>query len=285
MLIGPTSAATQPARPNPARRTQAERHAQRIENPDHLTGGDPAATTDWTFAAWSFYPDEKKHPWLKRIVPFVFTKFGHDEIQGGDQRFVLPGLRMHFTRQGFFRIDTGWGKEPWAGQVFDTRSTRVIAEGQLTGWLRLNAYYSFGRSVYYDTDAPFVGRSRSLSLGGSFQPSSRFNQSASWDRVDFDRLETGERVYRVDVVNLRSTFLFNRHFLLRAIVQYDSSRDQVLTDLLASYELGPGTVAYVGYGSSIEQREWDGTGFLQNRGDFQTMRRGFFCKASYSYRF
>jgi hypothetical protein len=130
-----------------------------------------------------------------------------------------------------------------------------------------------------------VGRSRSLSLGGSFQPSSRFNQSASWDRVDFDRLETGERVYRVDVVNLRSTFLFNRHFLLRAIVQYDSSRDQVLTDLLASYELGPGTVAYVGYGSSIEQREWDGAGFLQNRGDFQTMRRGFFCKASYSYRF
>ena len=97
---------------------------------------------------------------------------------------MLPGLRMHFTRQGFFRIDTGWGKEPWAGQVFDTRSTRVIAEGQLTGWLRLNAYYSFGRSVYYDTDAPFVGRSRSLSLGGSFQPSSRFNQSASWDRVD-----------------------------------------------------------------------------------------------------
>jgi len=90
-------------------------------------------TTDWTFAAWSFYPDEKKHAWLKRIVPFVFTRFGHDEIQGGDQRFVLPGLRMHFTRQGFFRVATGWGKEPWAGQTCDTRCTRVMAEGQLTG--------------------------------------------------------------------------------------------------------------------------------------------------------
>jgi hypothetical protein len=78
---------------------------------------------------------------------------------------------------------------------------------------------------------------------------------------------------------------FDRHFLLRAIVQYDSSKKQVLTDLLASYELRPGTVAYVGYGSSVEQREWDGAAFQANRGDYRTMRRGFFCKASYSYRF
>jgi hypothetical protein len=173
------------------------------------------------------------------VVPFAFTRFGRDEIQGGDQRFYLAGVRMHFTRQGFFRVDGSFGKEPWAGQTFDVHSTRLIAEGQPVRWLNLNAYYSFGQSVYYDATNPFVGHSRNLSVGGSFQPSSRFNQTVSWDHASFDRL-TGEPVYAVDVLNLRSTFLFDRHFLLRAIVQYDSSKRQVLTDVLGSFELRPG---------------------------------------------
>jgi hypothetical protein len=241
-------------------------------------------TTNWSYAAYSFYPDEKKHGWLKRVVPFAFTRIGRDIVQGGDQRFYLGGVRMHFTRQGFFRVDGSFGKEPWAGQTFDVYSTRVMAEGQPLRWLNLNAYWSFGRSVYYDSANPFAGNSLNVSVGGSFQPSSRFNQSVSWNHVSFDRT-TGEPVYSVDVLNFRSTFLFDRRFLLRAIVQYDSSKRQLLTDLLASFELRPGTVAYVGYGSSIEQREWDGSSFQANRGDYRTMQRGFFCKASYSHRF
>ena len=242
-------------------------------------------TADWAFAALSFYPDEKKHPWLKRVVPFVFSRTLRDRIHGGDGWFVLPGIRMHLTRQGFFRVDTGWGQEPWAQQTFDTRTTRVMGQAQITRWLNVFSNYQFGRSVYYDDTNPFLGRSRSSSVGVSLQPSSRFNQSTSWDHVTFDRL-SGERVYAVDVLNLRATFQFDRHFFLRAIAQYDSSRRQVLTDLLGSFELRPGTVGYLGYGSLIEKREWDGTAWQQNgRGDYATARRGFFFKASYIHRF
>jgi hypothetical protein len=241
-------------------------------------------TSDWTFTALSFYPDEKKHPWLKRIVPFVFTRGLHDQIQGGDGWFVLPGFRMHFTRQGFFRVDTSWGQEPWAQRTFPTRSTRVIAQAQITRWLNLATNYSFGRSVYYDTNDPFVGRSRSLYAEASLQPSSRFNQFTSWNHVSFDRL-TGESVYDVDVLYSKTSFQFDRRFQARAILQYDSSRKQVLTDLLGSFELIPGTVAYLGYGSSIEQREWDGHAWQPGHGDYATSRRGFFFKASYIHRF
>ena len=164
------------------------------------------------------------------------------------------------------------------------RTTRVIGQAQLTRWLNVSSTYQFGRSPYYDAQAPFLGRSRSLSVGVSFQPSARFNQSTSWDHVVFDRL-SGERAYVVDVLNLRATFQFDRHFFLRAIAQYDSSRHQVLTDLLGSFELRPGTVAYVGYGSIIEKREWDGTAWQPGRGDYATARRGFFFKASYIHRF
>ena len=74
-------------------------------------------TQGWSFVAPSFYPDAKKHPWLKRVVPFVFARYGKDRVQGGNPWFVLPGVRMHFTRQGFFRVDTGFGESPgWAGR-------------------------------------------------------------------------------------------------------------------------------------------------------------------------
>ena len=101
----------------------------------------------------------------------------------------------------------------------------------------------------------------------------------------FDRESTGERVYDLDIVNSRTTYQFTRSFFLRALVQYDSSRSQVLTDFLSSYELRPGTVVFVGYGSLIERREFVDGRWISNEGTYQTSRRGLFFKASYLYRF
>ena len=69
-------------------------------------------------------------------------------------------------------------------------------------------------------------------------------------------------------------------------MQYDSSRRQVLTDFLASWELLPGTVAYAGYGSLIEQQGWNGSEWTDNPPlSYRTSQRGFFFKASYIHRF
>ena len=243
-------------------------------------------TQGWSFVAPSFYPDPKKTPWLKRIVPFVFTRYGKDRVQGGSGYFVLPGIRVHTTRQGFFRLDAGWGREPWAGQVFPTSQVRLMGGAQPFRWLNVFTQARFGRSIYYDPEEPYSGRERSYQAEVSLQPSSRFNQSVSWSHVRFDRASTGENVYTVDILNTRTTFQFDRHFFLRAIVQYDSSRHRVLTDFLASWELLPGTVAYAGYGSIVERRGWDGSGFTDDpAGDYRTSQRGFFFKASYIHRF
>jgi hypothetical protein len=218
------------------------------------------------------------------VVPFVFTRYGRDRIHGGDPWIVVPGVRMHFTRQGFLRLDGLVGDDVWAQQTFRISNWRVIGQSQLTGWLNVNLYTSWGRAVYY-ADEPFLGRQRNLSVGTSLQPSARFNLSLSYDRVAFDRLSTGERVYTVNVLNSRTTLQIDRRLSLRAIVQYDSSQHQVLTDFLASYELLPGTVAYAGYGSLIERRGWDGAAWTDGPGSYRTSERGFFFKASYIHRF
>jgi hypothetical protein len=87
-------------------------------------------------------------------------------------------------------------------------------------------------------------------------------------------------VYDVHIVNLRNSYQFSPRFFVRAVAQFDSSRKRVLTDLLASYELAPGTVVHAGYGSLFgrahEELEFD---------SYRGTARAFFFKASYLARF
>ena len=78
-------------------------------------------------------------------------------------------------------------------------------------------------------------------------------------------------------MNVQGTYQFDRHFRVRAIEQFDSSQRRLLTDLLALYELVPGTVFYAGYGSLYERQPGQ-AGYL-------TTSRGIFFKASYLHRF
>ena len=98
----------------------------------------------------SFYPDEKKHGWIKRVSPFVYAKVARDRIQEGDEIFGLVGVRSSFTRQGSFRLDFAWGREPWAGREFPRRFVRAMGGAQILRWLGFEGQMQAGRSVYYD---------------------------------------------------------------------------------------------------------------------------------------
>lgn len=242
-------------------------------------------TSGWAFVERNFYPDKVKYPWIRRFTGFTFVQGGRDRIAGGNELFVLPGLRLNFTRQGFFRVDRSFGYETWANRQFDRGRWRGFGEAQLFRWLALNGEFNQGLAVFYDPVDPYSGRSRDSRVGFTLQPNGRFNQRIEYRRVAFDRESTGERVYTLDILNSRTTYQFTRSFFLRALVQYDSSRSQVLTDFLSSYELRPGTVVFAGYGSLIERREFVDGRWVSNEGAYQTSRRGLFFKASYLYRF
>ena len=197
---------------------------------------------------------------------------------------ILPGIRMNFSRQGFFRVDRFFGREPWLGQLFSIDRWRIMGNGQLFRWLNLDGRLTVGDGTYYDQVNPFQGHfvQQDLTVGLQFTP--RFNQSVAYTFVRFDRI-SGEEMYDVRLVNTRSTFQFTKRFFLRGIVQFDSTRRQVLTDALASYELRPGTVVHAGYGSLVEQRAFEDATWVAGQGTYQTVQRNFFFKASYLLRF
>ena len=232
-------------------------------------------TRGWQYEELQFYPDQKKYPWFKRVAPFVWTAYAEDRVQGGDELFVLPGIRFNFTRQGNVRVDYGDGHETFAGEQFKTSRVHVDGGAQFTRWLNIGGNVQTGDGVFYDPLAPYGGRYTNRGIRFGLQPNARLSHNINYSYVRFNR-ESGERVYDVHVVNLRNTYQFNPQFLMRVIAQYDSSRRRVLGDFLASYELSPGTVVHAGYGTLLESIM---------ASPYQVTARSFFFKASYLARF
>ena len=193
---------------------------------------------------------------------------------------------MNFTRQGFIRLDNFEGFEIWAGQQFDRGNWRAQGNVQLYRWLFLEGQYMFGPGGLLRSGCAVPGPREGFE-GWRHAAAERTacHRRCLIGTSLFDREATGERVYDLDIIYSRTTYQFSRQFFIRAIAQYDSSRYQVLTDFLASYELRPGTVVYLGYGSLIEQRDFDNGDWVIGHGDYQTSQRGLFFKASYLYRF
>ena len=174
-----------------------------------------------------------------------------DRIQGGTERQLMPGIRFNFVRQGYLRLDFDRGHETFAERRFRTGRLHADGGAQITRWLNVSGTLEQSPAIFYDPVDPFGGTQTNRSLSVEWQPSAKLAHRLSYDYVNFDRT-AGDNVYSLHIVNLRNTYQFNPRFFLRGIAQFDSSKRRVLGDFLASYELAPGTVAHLGYGSVLE---------------------------------
>jgi hypothetical protein len=242
-------------------------------------------TSAWGYTDYSFYPDKKKHSWVSRISPFAFVQGGHDRIQNGDEYTIVGGVRVSATRQGFFRADRVIVQEAWRNNEYEEGSWRVNGQMQVFRWLRPSVFFSTGRSLYYDEIDPFLGDSLTANASALFQIGSRFSEEIEYSHNQFDRRSSGARVYTVNLVNTRTTYQFSKELAVRSIVRFDSQRHRVLTDLLGSYDVRPGTVFYIGYGSLYQKRAFRNERWIDGEGDYLTTNQGFFLKASYLFRF
>ncbi len=241
----------------------------------------------WVYASPNFYPKSGQNFWIQRIHPFVFAKFARDRVHDGDEVFVNSGLRFSITRQGFVNFFHGRGREPWLGQRFDVGDSGIYAQQQVLRWLNVYGEFNNGPSIFYDVTSPYQGEERFVSGGFTLQPNQNLSQKIDYRNVRFQRQATGEEIFNVNIINSRTTYQFNRNFLVRFLAQYDSSARRVLTDALASYELVAGTVFHAGYGSLYERRIGEGNAFVpvdQGR-KYLSVNRGLFFKASYVHRF
>ncbi len=234
-------------------------------------------TRGWQYQALNFYPSHPRFQWIKRINPFFWMVAGNDRVQGGTETYFLPAVRFNFTRAGYLRADYANGHETYAGQQFDVGRLMIDGNVQILRWLNIGASAQKGPAIFYDEEAPYQGYQRRASARIGLQPNSRLYSNTSYSFVTFRNRATGEHVYDVHIVNARNTYQFSPRFFVRAVAQFDSSRERVLADFLASYELSPGTVVHAGYGSLFGRSIDEDVHFDRYKGT----ARAFFFKASY----
>ena len=203
-------------------------------------------------------------------------------MQGGTEAFYLPALRFNFTRAGFLRVDYGNGHETFSGRRFDVGRMMVDGNVQIMRWLNIGGAAQKGPAIFSDPAGTLSGIS---TVGKRARRSSAQLEGVTAEHLlqfrDVRQSRArGLNVYRVHIVNMRNTYQFSPRFFVRAVTQFDSSREGMLADFLASYELSPGTVVHAGYGSLF------GTAHDELEfGRYMATARAFFFKASYLARF
>jgi hypothetical protein len=205
-----------------------------------------------------FFPNKEKLPWFHRFSPYIYASHLHDTVTKMDDNDLMIGVDSQFTKQGYLSlyykiID----EESWAGQTFRKGGIGGSTGIQLSKWLNLHTCFDLDKQIYYDKENPFSGDRFRLHAAITLQPNDKFSQYFSYGYTGFDRHSNGEDIYDYHIFLSRTTYQFNKYLFIRALIQYDSYQEMVLSDLLASFTLIPGTVVHLGYGSLHENRQWN----------------------------
>jgi hypothetical protein len=241
------------------------------------------------FIAPKLYPRAGNGLGITRVTPQLYGYYSHSRFSGLDDIFIQPGIRFNLTRNSYLELDYSFNREGWLDRSYDQNLLEVYWGAVPARWLNLHGSASYGTALRYDFANPFLGNRINFHIGAQFQPNDRIAQSFEYTYQDFHRADTKGHVFDLNILVSRTTYQFNKSLFVRGLIQYDSYSKKVITDLLASFTLIPGTVLYVGYGSLYREQYWDGTAAAWKRqagpGSYYQTTQSVFIKASYLWRF
>jgi hypothetical protein len=233
----------------------------------------------------SLYLKNKENSWLRMIHPYFQYSKLHDMGTGLDDSYWALGLEFYLARMGILKVKYQKGKEAWQGQLFDQNFLEYFGRLQVFQWLYLEAVYRHGDTIYYHPLEPFQGIGDQFILFSILQPGLNLYIEFQFLHDELRRKADKQKIYTVGIYNLLATYQFNKYFLIRGALRYDNFQKKLLTDLLASFTLRPGTVLHLGYGSLYESKEWYNGQWIPGQGDLLNMRNGLFFKVSYLWQF
>ena len=235
------------------------------------------------FGMHSIYPKSK---FFQRIEPFYWSYHLFDTTYRMWETVNLFTLRFWLPRNTMFRIDTLLANEVYAGGRFNISGFGMQGERQIAKSLYVQLFARRSGSVFYDPADPYQGYGTRAMGTLRYQPITQLDFTLSLAYEDFYRQIDHQKIYNYVIWRSRNIFQINKYLFVRGIVEYNKFYKRITLDGLVSFTYIPGTVVHLGYGSALEKVEWDGglPGFAPS-GRFHEMKRGFFFKVSYLYRF
>jgi Domain of unknown function (DUF5916) len=226
-----------------------------------------------------------ENDFVQRVDLEGFTAQSEDLFSNRWETFNHVSGQVYFGGTSTVKLKYSNATEIFAGERFDIGGFHAYAASQFSKKVYAGILYRRVDAISYNPANPLQGWSNRLSIDLEYQPSDKLSLYFSHIRFDFHRESDDHEVYDYPIYHTRLTYQLNKYLFLRGIVEFNEFRDEVLTDLLASFTYIPGTVLHVGYGSLHDQLRWDGSGQFYERDDvYHEKVRGVFVKASYLWR-
>jgi hypothetical protein len=226
-----------------------------------------------------FYPRSQV---LRRIAVSLASSQLRDQTYNLWETDNTAAVIFTLVRTSQVSLAYSYATEIFLGQRFKTGGWKLQGRSQITNAIYFNLMFRSGQAIRY-SESPFQGYGKSAQATLGYQPSEKFNWTLTFTYSDLFRDADKEKVYDYTIVRNRLIYQLNKYLFFRAIVEYNSYRKQLLTDLLASFLYIPGTVIQLGYGSIYEKIRWQDETYV-NSDRFLETRRGIFFKASYLWR-
>lgn len=110
----------------------------------------------------------------------------------------------------------------------------------------IRGFASVGKSLYYDSDNPQLGRSKFVGTFNNFQLSPKFNISPSLRYTSLQHLDSDEYFYKGYIFRANINYQFNSDLSFRFVLEKNNFDDVVFTQTLFKYNPNPFTIFYVG---------------------------------------
>lgn len=222
---------------------------------------------------------------FQRVDLEGFSAQSEDLPSGRWETFNHVSGQVYFGGASSVKLKYSRATEIFVGERFDTGGFHAMAVTQPVRQLYAGVLYRRIGAVNYDPGDPFQGWSNRWSADLIYQPTDQLSLYLSYIRFDFHRDSDDRELYEYPIEHARLTYQLNRYLFFRAIVEHNDYKDELLTDLLASFTYIPGTVLHLGYGSLSDRARWDELAQQEMPDDsFQQRLRGVFVKASYLWR-
>ncbi len=220
---------------------------------------------------------------IQRIEPMVHVVHNRDHPSDLWESSYMFDLRFRMPRSSTVQLGISASNEIFLGERLQSGNLRFRGSSQILKQLLFTTYIRYGKKLRYVAD-PYQATGTDATASLVFQPTEHINSMLSFTYSDLIRYEDDTREYNYTILRSRNTYQVNRYLFFRGIIEHNSFRDELKTDLLASFTYIPDTVIHIGYGSLYEKMLWDGAQYLE-ADDFLESRRGLFFKASYLWRF
>ena len=143
--------------------------------------------------------------------------------------------------------------------------------------------YNWGDGVLF-SDNPFLGRSSTGNFLISARPTSRLRTELTGIFSRFLEPIGDSEVFAVKIFRTRTTFQFTDRLLMRHIMEHNTQAVTVGNNLLLTYRINAGTVAFLGYDDRYQRGTRIDT-LLFSTTELQRTNRAFFGKISYLFRY